>query len=97
MEQAGLFDKFMASAQPEGQDIRVMDKDGSVLWEETDCTHMDRPEVCAPTLPPLCLVVPCHGPYPTNTRNKRTENKRKGREKKEKKRTEKNRKAPQVL
>ena len=52
MQQAGLFDKFMALAQPEGQDIRVLDKDGSVLWEETDCTHMDRPEVCAPTLPP---------------------------------------------
>ncbi len=52
MKQAGLFDQFMALAQPEAQDMRVLDKDGRVLWEETDCTHMDRPEVCAPTLPP---------------------------------------------
>ncbi len=53
MEQAGLIDQFMAAARPEGQDMRVLDKDGSVLWEETDCKHMDRPEVRPPTLPRL--------------------------------------------
>jgi len=71
MKQAGLFDQFMALAQPEAQDMRVLDKDGRVLWEETDCTHMDRPEVCAPTLSPL----PCHGPCLTNTRNQRNKKK----------------------
>ena len=76
MEQAGLFDKFMASAQPEAQDMRVMDKDGSVLWEETDCTHMDRPEVCAPPPCPPLPSLPCHGPRCTNTRNKRTQKER---------------------
>ena len=53
MEQAGLIDQFMAAARPEGQDMRVLDKNGSVLWEETDCKHMDRPEVRPPTLPRL--------------------------------------------
>ncbi|KAL0050551.1 hypothetical protein WJX82_002150 [Trebouxia sp. C0006] len=55
MEQAGLIDQFMAAARPEGQDMRVLDKDGSVLWEETDCKHMDRPEIGRPLLRQMLL------------------------------------------
>lgn len=53
VEQAGLMDEFRAKARPEGQDTRVMDKDGTVLWEETGSTQMDRPEVSFLAIFPL--------------------------------------------
>ena len=50
-------DKFRAIARPEGQDTRVLDKDGTVLWEETGSTQMDRPEVCPQHSSVSCLVL----------------------------------------
>ena len=48
LEQAGLFEKWKTLVRPEGQDMRILDKEGAVLWEEVESTQMDRPEVCAP-------------------------------------------------
>lgn len=62
MEQAGLLDKYLAAARPEGQDLRILDKDGSVLWEETESREMDRPEVCML----LCCAALC---FPENAGN----------------------------
>lgn len=45
LEQAGLLDAFLAVARPEGQDMRILDKDGTVLHEEVGSTGTDAPEV----------------------------------------------------
>lgn len=55
LEQAGLLDKYLAAARPEGQDLKILDKDGSVLWEETGSTEMDRPEIDRPLLRQILL------------------------------------------
>lgn len=64
LAQAGLTAKFSAAARPEGQDTRVLDKDGTVLWEEIGSTQMTRPEVpySSSTLHPTPLFVP-HAPF----------------------------------
>ena len=45
LEQAGLLDKFLAAARPEGQDMRVLDKDGTVLHEIVGSTGTEAPDV----------------------------------------------------
>ncbi|CAF1380328.1 unnamed protein product [Rotaria sp. Silwood1] len=43
---ADLFDKFQALCRPEGQDMRIVDKSGTVHYEEvSNEIHFDRPEI----------------------------------------------------
>lgn len=54
LSQAGLDAKFRALARPEGQDMRIFDKHGQVLWEEVSGPEqppiMERPEIDRPLL-----------------------------------------------
>ncbi len=43
---AELFDQFLAHCRPEGQDMRILDKRGTVYWEEASSeNNFDRPEI----------------------------------------------------
>ena len=56
LAQAGLHESFRKLARIEGQDMRILDPQGKVLWEEStppDC--MDRPEIDRPVLRSLLL------------------------------------------
>ena len=61
LSQAGLEAKFRALARPEGQDMRILDKHGEVLWEEVSSpdqphdTIMERPEIDRPLLRALLM------------------------------------------
>ena len=49
--QAGLHAEFMRMARPEGQDMRILDKHGKVLWDEVSPPGLnERPEVDRPAL-----------------------------------------------
>ena len=45
VKQAGLFDKFRSIARYDAQEMRMVDKDGNVLWQKTDEGQEDRPEI----------------------------------------------------
>ncbi|TDD72869.1 FAD-dependent oxidoreductase [Actinomadura rubrisoli] len=47
MREAGLFDEFHAIARPEGQDLRLLEPDGTLLLQEDtpEDAPLDRPEV----------------------------------------------------
>ena len=53
---AELLEQFKALARPEGEDIRIVSKDGGVLWEQVDAEPtMARPEVDRPKLRQLLI------------------------------------------
>src|ERR1700689_4906832 len=46
LHQAGLEKQFRAIARPEGQDLRIANKHGTLLWDEvSESDLMSRPEV----------------------------------------------------
>ncbi|KAK9804230.1 hypothetical protein WJX72_002405 [[Myrmecia] bisecta] len=54
--QAGLEAEFRAMARCEGQDLRILDKQGTALWEEVSPADlMERPEVDRPALRALLV------------------------------------------
>ena len=59
LDQAGLGAEFRALARPEGQDMRIFDKHGQVLWEEVSGPDqppiMERPEIDRPLLRTLLM------------------------------------------
>lgn len=53
---AELLEQFKALARPEGEDIRIVSKDGCVLWEQVEAEPtMARPEVDRPPLRQLLI------------------------------------------
>lgn len=53
---AGLLEQFKVLARPEGEDLRIVSKDGSVFWEEVGAEPtMARPEVDRPKLRKLLI------------------------------------------
>jgi 2-polyprenyl-6-methoxyphenol hydroxylase-like FAD-dependent oxidoreductase len=57
LEVAGLTHEFMALARPEGEDIRIVSKDGHVTWEELgEDPSMNRPEIDRPALRKLLVA-----------------------------------------
>jgi 2-polyprenyl-6-methoxyphenol hydroxylase-like FAD-dependent oxidoreductase len=56
LEQAGLLNEFRAIARPEGQDLRIANKHGKLLWDEiSEPDVMSRPEVDRPRLRKILL------------------------------------------
>jgi 2-polyprenyl-6-methoxyphenol hydroxylase-like FAD-dependent oxidoreductase len=56
LEQAGLLNEFRAIARPEGQDLRIANKHGKLLWDEISQPDvMSRPEVDRPRLRKILL------------------------------------------
>jgi 2-polyprenyl-6-methoxyphenol hydroxylase-like FAD-dependent oxidoreductase len=56
LEQAGLSNEFRAIARPEGQDLRIANKHGKLLWNEiSEPDVMSRPEVDRPRLRKILL------------------------------------------
>jgi 2-polyprenyl-6-methoxyphenol hydroxylase-like FAD-dependent oxidoreductase len=56
LEQAGLSNEFRAIARPEGQDLRIANKHGKLLWDEiSEPDVMSRPEVDRPRLRKILL------------------------------------------
>ena len=59
LSQAGLDAKFRALARPEGQDMRIFDKHGQVLWDEVSGPDQppltERPEIDRPLLRALLM------------------------------------------
>jgi 2-polyprenyl-6-methoxyphenol hydroxylase-like FAD-dependent oxidoreductase len=56
LEQAGLLNEFRAIARPEGQDLRIANKHGKLLWDEiSEADDRSRPEIDRPRLRKLLL------------------------------------------
>jgi 2-polyprenyl-6-methoxyphenol hydroxylase-like FAD-dependent oxidoreductase len=56
LEQAGLLNEFRAIARPEGQDLRIANKHGKLLWDEiSEPDEASRPEIDRPRLRDLLL------------------------------------------
>ncbi len=56
LEQAGLLNEFRAMARPEGQDLRIANKHGKLLWDEiSEPDDGSRPEIDRPRLRELLL------------------------------------------
>ncbi len=56
LEQAGLLNEFRAIARPEGQDLRIANKHGTLLWDEiSEPDDTSRPEIDRPRLRDLLL------------------------------------------
>ena len=56
LEQAGLLNQFRAIARPEGQDLRIANKHGKLLWDEiSEPDEASRPEIDRPRLRDLLL------------------------------------------
>ncbi|WP_288336330.1 NAD(P)/FAD-dependent oxidoreductase [uncultured Gordonia sp.] len=52
---AALHERFLALIHPGGESMRILDKTGAVLYEETDTGELDRPEIDRGTLRDLLL------------------------------------------
>ena len=56
LEQAGLLNEFRAMARPEGQDLRIANKHGKLLWDEiSEPDVRSRPEIDRPRLRKILL------------------------------------------